>query len=157
MSEAELLSDVGVDYTRLRELLADGHWKQADEETRSLMLEIAGRANEGWLNEDSMQKVPCTDLRTADKLWVEFSKGQFGFSVQKRIYYREVGQDWEKMGDRVGWRVKGEWLSIESLTYNLNAPTGHLPGCGAWVASLVWGLWARSADNFYKRVDSCKL
>lgn len=157
MSEVQLLSDVGADYTRLRELLAGGQWQEADEETRSAMLRIAGRENEGWLNEESMQKFPCTDLRTADKLWVEYSKGHFGFSVQKRIYYWEVAKDWEKMGDRVGWRVKAEWLSIESLTYHLNAPIGHLPGCGAWVASLVWGLWARSADNFYKRVDMCKL
>ena len=156
MSEAELLSDVGANYTHLRDLLAAGKWKEADEETRRTMVKVTGRENEGWLNEDSIIKLPCTDLRTVDQLWVEYSKGCFGFSVQKRIY-DEVGRDWEKMGDVVGWRVKGAWLSISSLTFNTDAPPGHLPGAGAWVTSLVWGLWSRSADYFYNRVDFCQL
>lgn len=156
MSEVELLSDVGANYTHLRDLLADGKWKEADEETRRVTLKVAHRENQGWLNEDSINKLPCTDLRTVDQLWVEYSQGRFGFSVQKRIY-EEVGRDWEKMGDLVGWRIKGTWLSISSLTYNTDAPRGHLPGCGAWVTSLVWGLWAQSADYFYNRVDICQL
>ncbi|MCL1474109.1 GUN4 domain-containing protein [Argonema antarcticum] len=151
------LLDVDANYTRLRDLLAAGKLKEADDETRSVMLKVAGREHEGWLNEDGMSKLSCADLRTVDRLWVEYSKGRFGFSVQKRIYYEEMGKDWEKMGDIVGWRVKGEWLSISSLNYSSDAPTGHLPGCGAWVASLVWGLWSRSADNFYTRLDICNL
>lgn len=98
MSEVELLSDVGANYTHLRNLLADGKWKEADEETRRVMLNVAGRENEGWLNEDSINKLPCTDLRTVDQLWVEYSASRFGLSVQKSIY-EEVGRDWEKMGD----------------------------------------------------------
>ncbi len=156
MSEVELLSDVGANYTHLRDLLAFGKWQEADQETREVTLKIAARENQGWLNEESIIKLPCTDLRTVDRLWVKYSKGRFGFSVQKRIY-EEVGRDWEKMGDLVGWRERGKWLSISSLTYDINAPTGHLPGAGAWVTSLVWGLWSRSADCFYTRVDICNL
>lgn len=156
MSEVEVSSDIGANYTHLRDLLALGKWKEADEETRRAILKVAGRENEGWLNEDSIHKLPCTDLRTVDQLWVKYSQGRFGFSVQKRIY-EEVGRDWEKMGDCVGWRVERSWLSIESLTYTLDAPIGHLPGAGAWVTSLVWGLWSRSGDYFYNRVDFCQL
>lgn len=156
MPEVELLSDVGANYTQLRDLLADGKWQEADEETRRVLLKVAGRDNEGWLNEDSIRKLPCTDLRTVDQLWVRYSQGRFGFSVQKRIY-EEVGRDWEKLGDCVGWRVERDWLSISSLTYHTDAPTGHLPGCGAWVTSLVWGLWSRSAEYFYNRVNFCQL
>jgi hypothetical protein len=104
MSEVELLSDVGANYTQLRDLLAAGKWKEADEETRGIMVKVVGREGTGWLNEESINKLPCTDLRTVDKLWLEYSDSRFGFSVQKRIY-QEVGRDWEKMGDRVGWRV----------------------------------------------------
>jgi hypothetical protein len=156
MPEVELLSEVGANYTHLRDLLAAGKWQEADEETRRVALKIVGRENQGLVNEESINKVPCTDLRTIDKLWVEYSQGRFGFSVQKRIY-DEVGRDWEKMGDRVGWRVERNWLSISSLTYTADAPIGHLPGAGAWVTSLVWGLWSRSADCFYNRVDMCQL
>ncbi|MBD2185293.1 GUN4 domain-containing protein [Planktothrix sp. FACHB-1355] len=111
----------------------------------------------GILSIHTFNKLPCTDLRTIDRLWVDYSNGRFGFSVQKRIYDREVSRDWEKMGDRVGWRVEGKWLSVSLLNYSIDAPTGHLPGCGAWVASFVWGLWSRSAENFYVRVDICEL
>jgi hypothetical protein len=156
MSEVELLSDVGANYTQLRDLLAAGKWKEADEETRGILVKVVGREGTGWLNEESINKLPCTDLRTVDKLWLEYSDSRFGFSVQKRIY-EEAGRDWEKMGDRVGWRVQGKWLSLSSLTFNSNAPTGHLPGCGAWVTSLVWGLWSRSAEIFYIRLDICNL
>ncbi len=156
MSEVELLSDVGANYAHLRDLLAAGKWKEADEETRRVMVGVAGRENQGWLNEDSISKFPCTDLRTVNQLWVEYSKGCFGFSVQKRIY-QEVGRDWEKLGDRVGWRVGKDWLSISSLTYSIDAPIGHLPGAGIWVVSLVWGLWSRSGDYFYNRLENCQL
>jgi hypothetical protein len=156
MSEVELLSDVGANYTQLRDLLAAGKWKEADEETRGVMLTVVGRESIGWLNEDSISKLPCTDLRTVNQLWGEYSESRFGFSVQKRLY-EEVGRDLEKLGDRVGWREAGKWLSISALTYDINAPTGHLPGSGAWVTSLVWGLWSRSAEIFYARLDSCDL
>ena len=156
MSEIELLSDVGADYSKLRDLLATGKWKEADEETREVMIKVVGREKEGWLNETSINKLPCTDLLTVDRLWLDYSKGRFGFSVQKNIY-EEVARDWEEMGDRVGWREGGKWLTISSLNYDLNAPIGHLPGAGVWVASLVWGLWSRSADIFYQRLDFCNL
>ncbi len=29
----------------------------------------------------------CEDLRTIDQLWVKYSNGRFGFSVQKRIWH----------------------------------------------------------------------
>lgn len=156
MSEAEPLSDFGVNYNHLRDLLATGRWKEADEETRRVMLKVANRESMGWLNDEAIYKFPCTDLRTVNQLWAEYSKNRFSFSVQKSIY-EEVGRDLEKMGDCVGWRVGGKWLNMSSLTYDINAPIGHLPGSGVWVTSLVWGLWSRSAEIFYTRLDVCDL
>jgi hypothetical protein len=48
---------------------------------------------------------PCTDLRTIDGLWVKYSNGHFGFSVQKEIYLSVGGKAdgkyyskaWEKL------------------------------------------------------------
>jgi hypothetical protein len=133
VSEIELLSDVGADYTHLRDLLAAGKWKEADEETGQVMLKVARRQKEGYLDSDSIKIFPCTDLRTLDELWVKHSKGQFGFSVQKRIY-EEVGKDFSKMCECIGWRQGGNWLDYSSLSFDINAPRGHLPG-GGWVGS----------------------
>jgi GUN4-like len=36
-----LISTVGADYTKLRDLLASGQWQKADEETGEIMRKIA--------------------------------------------------------------------------------------------------------------------
>ena len=139
-----LKSALGVDYTRLRDLLATGEWKEADRETFKVMLKAARREKEGWFDTNSIENFPCDDLRTIDKLWVKYSQGHFGFSVQKKIWLEvggKVDYDTEcKLGDRVGWRKRRKgrkgWLEYDDLTFNLEAPRGHLPSCARVFA---WG------------------
>jgi serine/threonine protein kinase len=135
-----VVSAVGMDYTNLRNLLAAKKWKEADEETARVMLKVAGREKEGWLNTESIDNFPCEDLRTIDQLWVKYSNGRFGFSVQKRIYQSLGGTSsydervWEKFGDKVGWRKNNKWLCYYELSFLEKAPEAHLPG-------LVWVWW----------------
>ena len=139
-----LKSARGVDYTRLRDLLATGEWKEADRETFKVMLKAARREKEGWFDTNSIENFPCDDLRTIDQLWVKYSQGRFGFSVQKKIWLEvggKVDYDTEcKLGDRVGWRKRRKgrkgWLEYDDLTFNLEAPRGHLPSCARVFA---WG------------------
>jgi hypothetical protein len=152
----DLSSEKNVDYTRLRDLLADGKWEEADEETLAVMLKAAGR-EEDWLDTESIEKFPCTDLRTIDRLWVKYSDGRFGFSVQKRIWESVGGKPGEydeeiyrKLANRVGWRVKEEWLNYSDLTFFLNAPQGHLPVCCC--------NWGDLCDEcLFSRVETCKV
>ncbi|MEG4055466.1 MULTISPECIES: serine/threonine-protein kinase [unclassified Microcoleus] len=146
----QLKSARGVDYTRLRDLLAAGKWKEANKETFELMLKAARREDQGWLNRKSIDNFPCDDLRMIDQLWVKYSQGHFGFSVQKKIWLEVGGKVDEKtekkLGESVGWRKKGEWLTDDNLTFNLLAPSGHLPWCGTWeplwllLVSLLFGV-----------------
>jgi eukaryotic-like serine/threonine-protein kinase len=126
----DLSSEKGVDYTRLRDFLKAGQWKEADKETLAVMLKASGRETFGWLSSESIENFPCTDLRTIDQLWVKYSNGRFGFSVQKRIW-ESVGKDYEKLGDRVGWRkgwwMNKEWIKYSDVTFDTTAPQGHLP------------------------------
>jgi hypothetical protein len=141
-----LPSDVGVDYSRLRDLLAAGQWREAEGETKKVMLEAAGRQQEGMLDRESSEKFPIGDLHTIDQLWVTFSQGRFGFSVQKKIWqnivateqletdeagHRHFTEDFReqiaRFGDRVGWRKGENWLNFRNLTFDLSAPKGHLP------------------------------
>jgi hypothetical protein len=146
----DLSSQKGVDYTRLRNLLEAGEWKLADEETLAVMLKASDREAEGWLNVESIKNFPCTDLRTIDQLWVKYSNGRFGFSVQKRIWESFGGNpnaDYEiykKFGDRVGWRVKENWIDYpDNVIFSTSAPEGHLPGVGRLRFDLVdyWGMF----------------
>ena len=128
----QLKSAMSVDYTQLRDLLAAGKWKEADEETLKVMLKAARRENERYFTTESIENFPCDDLRTIDQLWVKYSQGHFGFSVQKKIWLEVGGKvDHEtlfKLGDRVGWRKGGSWLFNKSdLTFNKQAPMGYLP------------------------------
>ncbi|MBR8839509.1 MAG: GUN4 domain-containing protein [Stigonema ocellatum SAG 48.90 = DSM 106950] len=132
-NDDDLGSDRAIDYTRLRDLLKAGNWKDADYETYLVMLKVVGRGEGDWIRDEELLNFPCTDLRTIDNLWVKYSNGRFGFSVQKNIYL-EVGgipdgrfyeEAWEKFGDRVGWRVKESWILYRSVTFDTQAPVGH--------------------------------
>ncbi|MDB9356319.1 GUN4 domain-containing protein, partial [Nodularia spumigena CS-587/03] len=131
--EGGLKSAVGMDYKKLRELLAARKWKEADEETLRVMLAVAKREKEGWFLRESIDNFPCEDLRTIDQLWVKYSNGRFGFSVQKRIYQslggtREYNSKiWQAFGDKVGWYKGGSWLYYTDITFDIKAPEAHLP------------------------------
>jgi hypothetical protein len=151
-------SAVGYDYTQLRDLLAKQKWRQADEETAKAMLKVAGREKEGCLRAEDIENFPCEDLQTIDCLWVKYSNGKFGFSVQKEIY-QSLGRDEDyetvkKFADMVGWREDGKWKSYGELCfYGNHQPAGHLPGVGriclCWV--LLW------LFVLFSRADACKL
>ena len=159
-NEVQLVSAVGMDYINLRNLLAAGKWKEADAETERVMLKVAGREKEEWLDSSSIDKFPCEDLRTIDQLWVKYSNGRFGFSVQKRIYQslggtREYDSEiWLALGDRVGWRVKSNWLDYDEIKFNTKAPEGHLPGGLYKLLVCVWG-WG--GVYLFSRVETCKV
>ncbi|MDJ0595852.1 MAG: GUN4 domain-containing protein [Pleurocapsa sp. MO_226.B13] len=88
-------------YQQLADYLAAGHWKEADQETLRVMLQVADREKEGYLNSNDILQFPCEDLQVIDKLWVQFSNGKFGFSVQKQIWL-EVG-GWLAGEQRAWW------------------------------------------------------
>jgi serine/threonine protein kinase len=153
--EVQLKSSCGMDYRKLRDLLAQGKWQEADKETARVMLAVAKREKEGWLNVKDIDNFPCADLRSIDQLWVKYSNDKFGFSVQKRIYQglggtREYNEDiWNKFGNKVGWRG-GYWLYYTEISFDKKAPEGHLPvcwnvgfKCGGW---LVWSVLLSRRD-----------
>jgi serine/threonine protein kinase len=143
-SAVKLISTVGVDYSRLQDLLASGKWKEADKETAAVVLKITNREKEEWLDIEAIKKIPCPDLCTIEKLWLTYSNGHFVYSVQKSIWQSVGGKPhandktWQSFGDRLGWFEQG-WCEYDELTFSLDAPAGHLP----WMQSL----------NFYLRGD----
>ena len=155
-----LISAKGVDYRQLDRLLASEKWQEADHETKNKMLEAAGRTEERWFRIPDIYQFPCEDLRTIDELWVKYSKGRFGFSVQKRIYESLGGSGeydqkiWEAFGDRVGWRVNNTWLYYQHLKFPTQAPEGYLPGVlGFGDYMVLWG----SRRSLASRLVECNI
>ncbi|MEM9567250.1 MAG: TIR domain-containing protein, partial [Cyanobacteria bacterium P01_E01_bin.34] len=53
-SEVDLVSALGINYEELRDFLASKKWKEANEETLHVMLTMANREMQGWLNLESI-------------------------------------------------------------------------------------------------------
>lgn len=125
-------------YKKLNMLLKAENWKEADLETKYLMLKISSRIDKGWLNESAMVNFPLEDIKIINQLWLEHSSGRFGFSVQKRIYLETGNQPgrydretYNNFAEVVGWREDTVWKNYSDLEFSLSAPDGHLPLCCA--------------------------
>jgi hypothetical protein len=121
-------SQGGADWTRLDHLLAQKDWKEADWETRRLMLfiAVADRRRDCLLTENDIRQFPCADLVKINRLWVARSQGRFGFSVIKHIYH-ELDCDYHQLAERVGWRKGDKWIKYDEIMFASAAPAGHLP------------------------------
>lgn len=148
-------------YMKLEQLLKDGEWRDADHETYKLMMQTCEKNGGDRLFGKDLQRFPAWDLQKIDCLWVKYSDGRFGFSVQKRIwekcgrpgYLYLIGEDWEKWDDffaLVGWE------EIDSHMVQLNSPpsvylAGEFPaflflrfGGKFWCAGFSFSLFSRS-------------
>jgi hypothetical protein len=108
----------GIDYQPLRDALAVGDFRLADQTTATLMLRAADRSPERWFREEDLRDFSCEDLKIIDQLWLDYSDGELGFSVQQDIYQSLGGTSeynhaiWERFADQVGWRIEGDWISV---------------------------------------------
>jgi hypothetical protein len=149
----ELKSGLGIDYTKLSDLLFAKKWKEADEKTTELMLECANRQERGYLDTDSCRNFSQEELRIIDQLWLKYSQNRFGFSVQKKIWLANGGKldgsydsdNYLNLLDKVGWRKGEKELDYSEITFNANALRGHLPRVGKRVE------WTGHSGEFGRR------
>lgn len=136
----DLRSEKGVNYTKLRDTLRSGQWKQADWETSNVMRQIAGRTIDRWLRVKDIADFPQQDLQTIDQLWMKYSNGKFGFSAQKKIWKacgspRGYGENWDRFVDAVAWAKDGASNRYGHSLNVLEAPPGHFPRDFAFTTS----------------------
>jgi serine/threonine protein kinase len=173
----DLKSEVGINYSQLKNLLETGKWKEADIETYKLMLRVMSREKQGFLRDVDIDRFPCGDLQTINNLWVNYSNGRYGFSIQKQIYdqinipgwSKKLGQllgtidntiDNVKMQNfvpSVGWcKDSGLHYKYQELTFVPTAPKGHLPSRIYWQDGF-FGNWAYLSliKNISLRLNEC--
>lgn len=124
-------------------LQEDNFW-DADLETRRLLLMYAMSERKQYLSEPAIKSLPCNLIVDLDRLWTKNSRGQFGFSVQKRIWHG----DYNNFARAIGWFYRGSWSPPERSKYNLDAPNGYLPR--QFLDGPVWG-------HFIDKLTSCGL
>lgn len=149
-------------FQQLETYLKNGQWREADEETTRLMLLIAKREDEGWLDEDSIKNFPCEELRTIDKLWVDNSGGKFGFSVQKQVWMECGGVQREydynvllKFIDQVGWndRLSNKLTFLLDGSKQAQLPLPRFVGKEAQLPfALLLGFWSNLLSSLFSKV-----
>ncbi|XWS09318.1 hypothetical protein CRYUN_Cryun40dG0075200 [Craigia yunnanensis] len=127
-----------ISFDTLQHHLSTQNFRQADEETRRLLIVLAGEAAQkrGYVFFSEVQFISEADLKAIDDLWKQYSNNKFGYSVQKRRW-QKVNKDFTKFFLKVGWMKK---LDTEVEQYNYRAfpnefvwelndetPEGHLP------------------------------
>mmetsp|Transcript_3779 Transcript_3779/g.11588 ORF Transcript_3779/g.11588 Transcript_3779/m.11588 type:complete len:227 (+) Transcript_3779:24-704(+) len=137
IAPSSLLSESGLDYAPLMEQLRSGDFKAADQFTRDALIRLAGpnAQKRGYVYFTEASRLPATDLATIELLWLHYSDGKFGYTIQKNVW-RVQKQDFENFCRKLGWNVedsetgqsrKRRWFGNSEFIYDLSAPKGHLP------------------------------
>lgn len=124
-----LKSECGMDYSLLQQQLAAKDFEAADRTTLQKMCEIAGptAVQRKWLYFTEVEAIPVTDLQTINNLWLIYSEGKFGFTVQREIWLGQ-GKNWENLWVKIGWKKGNNWTRYPNeFIWTLEAPRGHLP------------------------------
>lgn len=108
-----------MDYKLLRQMLAREAWEEAADETKYLIFQVTQRTNNppighDWVTTRGVENFPCRDLKTINHLWVQASRGHYGFTTQARLWGKSFEPDelkkdpdrWERYRDHLGWRPR---------------------------------------------------
>ena len=130
----------------LEALLQQNKWRESDVETAWIFYQIMVREE---FNDfcDICEKLPVRELNYIDALWVKYSQGRFGFSVQTNIYqsmgvnsaldYETWCESWIKFKKRVKW-FDGETLNeMEDIYLDINAELSKADGTKPVLPAMV--------------------
>ncbi|MFM7277428.1 MAG: GUN4 domain-containing protein [Microcystis aeruginosa] len=136
-------------FKTLRNLLEQGNWQQAEAETKKLMLR---GTDQTYFNGNIINNLSCSNLKIINRLWVQYSSGRFGFSVQGEIWkevtnYKPFEERVKQFEERVGWRRGYEGPLTDPPNYSLEAKRGHLPSYKLLAAS--------DFGTFLNRLEKC--
>jgi hypothetical protein len=120
-----------MDFSALRDALKEQDFRKADDETRALLIKMAGAdaVKRGWVYFSEISSMPVKDLQVMDNLWKSASNNRFGYSVQKEMF-NQAQKRWPKFFKQIDWTT-GENSNYRKwpmeFNYTLEAPRGHLP------------------------------
>ncbi len=107
----------------LQTTLATQQWSKADRMTTQLFDTIAAQN----LADRGSSELPCTDLRTVDRLWTIASQGKFGLRAQRLIWDALNPATQASMHQAVGWSkqttapfIKGHFPSFGQRYFTNN-------------------------------------
>lgn len=159
----EFLLDETV-FDKLKALLNDYQWREADLETYRVLMKVGERMNYLRLRPQDIASLPSTAIHIIDDLWASVSHNKFGFSAQLRVWQtvakpsNEFSQrHFRLFANRIGWRVDEKWLDYNDLTFSLAASAGYLPSL-RWPSREHdvgwWPIWREQTQRLIAHVSS---
>lgn len=132
-----------IDYSKLRQLLSEKKWREADLETANKIWQVMNRQQEKFLRSEDIKAFPEEDLKIIDSLWFEYSDGKFGFRVQNRIWQasdnpKNRHKHWNYFAENIGWKGKFAWKIPQNIYTEENFREGSLPF--AWWGDHYWSV-----------------
>ncbi|MEH1883421.1 AAA-like domain-containing protein [Nostoc sp.] len=122
-------------------LMQQQRWREADLKKWQFILYSAGKEKQLYLDLTDIRNFNCKDLKQLDRLWVNNSKGYFGYSVQKKIYLasgNSLDFNWEKR----------EWKNWNEKGYNnFTKSVGWTGQDGKWGWTGQDGKWRRMNEK----------
>jgi GUN4-like len=120
----------------LKKYLSSKNWAEADLATDFLQ----------------PKSLSCSELLSVNKLWLEYSDNNFGYSVQRRIWNQhKLSGKYINFAEFVGWKRDNTYafnihdsIMITGLDASTQAPLGHLPFNG----------WQVNGNNFREGFDA---
>ena len=122
-------SESDLDYSTLQQALLEERFEEADRLTSAFLRQLAGKQAEqrGYVYFSEVLSIRGLDLVTIDRLWIAYSQGRFGFTVQARLLATVNGR-YDKLWPRIGWKKEGVWTRYpRAFDWSLKAPEGHMP------------------------------
>ncbi|NEP40163.1 MAG: hypothetical protein F6K35_13350 [Okeania sp. SIO2H7] len=132
------------DYQELRDLLASNKWKEANEETITIVLNLLKNSDKSKL----------LHIKVVNLLWDAYSHGRFGFHKQIEIFIA-ADKNYKTFSENIGWKKKAfflldflSWKSEDEIIFNINAPKGHLP---------FWRLYVSNPEQFLIKLSDVEV
>ncbi len=111
-------------FSKIEQALEKKDWKEADQETKNLILDLAKPSDKNNLKNEDIENISCTDIKHINHLWEKFSNNKFGFRIQQSIWEKSR-KDYNTFAKQVGWPNDYDHLKFDSTT--IDKPDGHLP------------------------------
>ena len=119
----------GIDYSPMQRALLAEDFEEADRLTSCVLRELAGdqAVKRGYVYFSEVPPMEGLDLTTLDRLWIAYSQGRFGFTVQARLLRALEGR-YDRLWPRIGWKLDGTWTRYPgAFQWSMDAPEGHMP------------------------------
>jgi hypothetical protein len=119
----------GIDFAPLQRHLVLQEFEDADRITSAILRELASpeAVRRGYVYYSEVPAIASADLESLDRLWVCYSRGRFGFSVQGRLL-RACNGRWSQLWPRLAWKSGGVWTRYPGgFQWSMDAPEGHMP------------------------------